>query len=130
MTVLLGGRFYWREYASSSLPCIQYEKKCLVLFQKFLAPYFFGPTEEEKKIAALQKSIAELESNIKEVVAGVSDMKKSVGEQKDDLKQIVLDSAASRVSEVYFSQLFFHKGQLRIFKALYVQNPIVKANHG
>ncbi len=71
---------------------------CYKLLQKFLAPYLFGPSEEEKKIVALQKSIAELESNIKEVVAGVTDMKKSVGEQKDDLKQIVLDSAASRVS--------------------------------
>ena len=65
-------------------------------------PYFFGPREEEKKIETIQKSIIKLDESIKQMTKGMDGIQQSLNAQRDNMKQVIQDSATNRVSEMVY----------------------------
>ena len=61
-------------------------------------PYLFGPSVEEKKAEALQNCVIHLDESVKEIERALSGMRQSLNDQRDDMKQILQESAFSRVS--------------------------------
>ena len=61
-------------------------------------PYFFGPSAEEKKADTLQKCVIHMDESIIEIERALNGMRQNLKDQRDDMKQIIQESAFSRVS--------------------------------
>ena len=61
-------------------------------------PYLFGPSAEEKKAETLQNCVVHLDESVKEIERALNGMRQSLNDQRDDMKQILQESAFSRVN--------------------------------
>lgn len=79
-------------------------------------PMWIGPSEEQKRTAALQSSIKELENSLQTVVRNLQELQKSMKEQQETLRQVVINSSSSRVRVCFFPIcLIITRASLKVF---------------
>ena len=67
-------------------------------------PFWFGPSQEEQQLAAIQKSITELQSSVIETLKFIKDMQSSINMQQmkiDDLSSKSTTMQVCRLMNVY-----------------------------